>query len=221
MFHLRIVRVHRENPQHWISGSPGVALPSRPAPSSAAAKARPTSSSSFTARRCPPASSLPGSAGCWTRPGTSPPTTRCAPIRADPRQRNIALRSGDVAALTDNRTPPLTRSFLPRLSLSEKDQMRALICDGASLLGWVDAFRERPFARVEQRLFGALVPALQRRLSLAAALRGKDRRVSGAAPIRLSSPKTAERPARPQALRAGAAPSCGRRRRARGRRRGR
>lgn len=88
------------------------------------------------------------------------------PSRPDLRQRNRVLRSGDVAALTDSRPVPVNRSFLPRFSLSEKDQMRVLICDGPALLAWVGAFRERPFVREEQRIFSALVPALQRRLSL-------------------------------------------------------
>ena len=88
------------------------------------------------------------------------------PARPDPRQRNRALRGVDIDALTDGRKLPVTRNFLPRFSLSEKDQMRALICDGASLLAWVGAFRTRPFVREDQRLFNAVVPALQRRLSL-------------------------------------------------------
>ena len=88
------------------------------------------------------------------------------PARPDPRQRNRVLRTVDLDALTDTRKLPINRSFLPRFGLGGKDQMRALICDGASLLAWVGAYRARPFTREEQRLFGAVVPALQRRLSL-------------------------------------------------------
>ena len=88
------------------------------------------------------------------------------PDRPDPRQRNVALRSADVAALTGHAVAPVTRSFLPRFALSESDQMRVLVCDGPSLLAWFGAFRARPFGRVEQRLLGSLIPALQRRLTL-------------------------------------------------------
>jgi DNA-binding CsgD family transcriptional regulator len=88
------------------------------------------------------------------------------PERPDPRQRNLAMRSGDVAALTRTWQLPINRSFLPRFALSESDQMRALICEGDSLLAWVGAFRARPFVREEQRLLAAVVPALQRRLAL-------------------------------------------------------
>ena len=98
----------------------------------------------------------------------SAPTPHAAydPSRPDPRQRNRVLRSGDIAVLTGSRPLPVTQSFLPRFALAQKDQMRALVCDGASLLAWVGAFRERPFVRSEQRLLAAVVPALQRRLSL-------------------------------------------------------
>jgi DNA-binding CsgD family transcriptional regulator len=88
------------------------------------------------------------------------------PAHPDPRQRNVALRSEDVLALTGGRTPPVVRSFLPRFALSESDQLRVLVCEGPSLLAWVGAFRAGKFSRAEVRLLDALVPALQRRLAL-------------------------------------------------------
>ena len=88
------------------------------------------------------------------------------PDRPEPRQRNLALRSADLLALTGHRTPPVVRSFLPRFALSESDQLRVLICDGPALLAWVGAFRARPFGRGEVRLLNQVAPALQRRLAL-------------------------------------------------------
>lgn len=88
------------------------------------------------------------------------------PARPDPRQRNLALRSRDVLALTGVTAPAVNRSFLPRFALSESDQLRVLVCEGPSLLAWVGALRARPFSRDEQRLLAALTPALQRRLAL-------------------------------------------------------
>lgn len=88
------------------------------------------------------------------------------PDRPDPRQRNLALTSADLRVLTHNRPAPIKRSFLPRYMLAKSDQLRALVCEGPSLLAWVGAFREKPFARAEQRLLGTLLPALQRRLAL-------------------------------------------------------
>lgn len=89
------------------------------------------------------------------------------PARPDPRQRNRPLRLRDVERLTGRRAPPMIRGFLPRFALSECDQLRVLVCDGARLLAWVGAFRARPrFGSAEVRLFEAIVPALQRRLAL-------------------------------------------------------
>src|SRR6266851_8958931 len=88
------------------------------------------------------------------------------PDRPDARQRNVALRSADLAALTGGRTPAVVRSFLPRFALSESDQLRVLVCEGPSLLAWVGALRAGSFGRDEVRLLGAIAPALQRRLAL-------------------------------------------------------
>jgi DNA-binding CsgD family transcriptional regulator len=88
------------------------------------------------------------------------------PARPDVRQRNVALRSDDILALTSGRTPPVVRSFLPRFALSECDQLRVLVCEGPLLLAWVGVFRPRKFTQAEVRRFDALVPALQRRLAL-------------------------------------------------------
>ncbi len=53
-----------------------------------------------------------------------------------------------------------------RHGLSGEDQVRALICEGPTLLAWVGAFRPEPFTAVEKQLLGQLVPPLKRRLKL-------------------------------------------------------
>ena len=88
------------------------------------------------------------------------------PARPDPRQRNIALRTAELVALTGRPAPPVVRSFLPRFALSESDQLRVLICDGPVLLAWIGGFRARPFSRADARHLQAIVPSLQRRLAL-------------------------------------------------------
>src|SRR5439155_670498 len=88
------------------------------------------------------------------------------PERPDARQRNVALRSEDILALTRQRVSPVVRSFLPRFALSEADVLRALVCEGTTLLAWVGVFRAGRFSRADVRLFDSLVPALQRRLAL-------------------------------------------------------
>jgi DNA-binding NarL/FixJ family response regulator len=88
------------------------------------------------------------------------------PDRPEPRQRNVALRTHEIEALNGRLSSPVVRSFLPRFALSECDQLRALICDGPVLLAWVGGFRAGPFGRDAVRALNAVVPALQRRLSM-------------------------------------------------------
>ena len=88
------------------------------------------------------------------------------PGEPDPRQRNVALRTKDVLALTRRGPTAVVRKFLPRFALSESDQLRVLVCEGPSLLAWVGGFRAHRFSKVEQRKLQELTPALQRRLSL-------------------------------------------------------
>ena len=50
-------------------------------------------------------------------------------------------------------------------------QLRALVCEGSTLLAWVGALRSEPFSPREQRILQELVPSLQRRLELETRLR--------------------------------------------------
>lgn len=88
------------------------------------------------------------------------------PDRPDPRQRNRALRVGEILDLVDHRMPAVMRTFLPRYALSESDVLRTLVCDGPSLLTWIGGFRAKAFGRSASRLLASIVPALQRRLVL-------------------------------------------------------
>jgi DNA-binding CsgD family transcriptional regulator len=88
------------------------------------------------------------------------------PARPELTQRNVALCSEEILALTSRRTPAVVRSFLPRFALSESDVVRVLVCEGPALLAWVGAFRAAKFSRAEVRRLDELVPALQRRLAL-------------------------------------------------------
>jgi DNA-binding CsgD family transcriptional regulator len=58
-----------------------------------------------------------------------------------------------------------------KVGLERMYQLRALVCDGPSLLAWVGAFRGEPFTAREVRRLQGLVPALQRRLGLEGRLR--------------------------------------------------
>lgn len=62
-----------------------------------------------------------------------------------------------------------TRRFVEAmggLGFNRHSQIRALVCEGDSLLAWVGGFRDEPPTQRESRLLDGLVPALQRRLSI-------------------------------------------------------
>ncbi|RKH51353.1 helix-turn-helix transcriptional regulator [Corallococcus llansteffanensis] len=58
-----------------------------------------------------------------------------------------------------------------RLGLEHMAQLRVLVCEGDTMLGWVGAFRPEPFTEREQHLLHALTPAIQRRMALDRRLR--------------------------------------------------
>lgn len=58
-----------------------------------------------------------------------------------------------------------------QLKMEHMFQLRALVCEGSSLLAWIGALRSEPFTLREQRLLQELVPSLQRRLELETRLR--------------------------------------------------
>ncbi len=83
--------------------------------------------------------------------------------RPEPRQRNRALALGDFRRRPEK--VPLW-PLLVRFGLHRSDQLRALVCDGPSLLAWVGGFREGRFGDADKAALDALVPALGRRLRL-------------------------------------------------------
>src|SRR5690606_38287432 len=90
------------------------------------------------------------------------------PFCPEPLQRNRTLSVGPERVRRLGMYPTMRRYGLDGLH-----QMRALVCDGPTLLAWVGGFLDRrPTAR-QHALLDALVPALRRRLEL-------DRRVETA-----------------------------------------
>ena len=82
------------------------------------------------------------------------------PSRPEPGQRNA------VVQLEPSEYTPSGRALYARHGIAECWQLRVLVCDGPSLLAWVGALREGPFAARERLLLKALVPALRDRLLL-------------------------------------------------------
>lgn len=88
------------------------------------------------------------------------------PSRPAPNQRNAPLTRARLGKLTGKGRSWIEETAMRKYGLSGLDQLRVLVCDGPSLLAWVGAFRDEPFTAREQRILGAIVPALQRRLRL-------------------------------------------------------
>jgi DNA-binding CsgD family transcriptional regulator len=81
------------------------------------------------------------------------------PLRPEPEQRNQVAMMKEL--LSQRGTSPMVTQGIPTLGLAGCDQLRALICDGPLLLGWVGGFRERAFEEEDRRALQALVPRLR------------------------------------------------------------
>jgi len=69
------------------------------------------------------------------------------------------------------RPPPMVKVVFPRFGVRLESQVRVLVCEGPSLLGWVGGFWDGLATLRQKRIFQRLVPALQRRLMLERSLR--------------------------------------------------
>ncbi|MGE5186007.1 MAG: hypothetical protein ACM31C_28320, partial [Acidobacteriota bacterium] len=88
------------------------------------------------------------------------------PIRPEPWQRNKVLDALDIIPQGELEASPIYERVLRPFSLHAHHQLRALVCDGASLLAWFGTFQQdTPTAR-QRQLLAALVPAMRRRLAL-------------------------------------------------------
>lgn len=89
------------------------------------------------------------------------------PVRPEPSQRNRAMLSSAIATTVghDPFQQPIAK-FFAQVGLGGHDNLRALVCDGPSLLAWVGAFQQEPFDASQARVLSAVLPAMQRRLRL-------------------------------------------------------
>lgn len=89
------------------------------------------------------------------------------PVRPEPSQRNRAMLTSTIAAVIGRE--PLAQpigKFFETIGLGGHDNLRALVCDGPSLLAWVGAWQQEPFDASQARVLSAVLPAMQRRLRL-------------------------------------------------------
>lgn len=85
-------------------------------------------------------------------------------LRPDPQQRDRVLRSADVARLTKGRSLEVKEALYRRLGIHGQDTMRALVCDGPSLLAWVGIVQPEKTTELQRELFTAALPAFRKRL---------------------------------------------------------
>ncbi len=91
---------------------------------------------------------------------------RYDPLRPDPRERNLVVRP---RAGMDERTfaeMPMVRDFLSPHGLDRLDQLRALLCDGPTLLAWFGGMRRDRFSDDDVAALDAVLPSVRARLLL-------------------------------------------------------
>lgn len=87
-------------------------------------------------------------------------------VRYDPRR--VVPEQVNRAVLLEQIAPPehvarlrvLLKPYVPGMH----DQLRVLLCEGTTMLGWVGGFARRPFTEVDRERLQRLVPVMQRRL---------------------------------------------------------
>ena len=87
-------------------------------------------------------------------------------IRPEPGQRNVVLDLDVLVSRDELEQSAVFAEVLVPMRLDKTRQIRALICDGASLLAWFGAFHPEPADARQQEIMIAMIPALRRRLSL-------------------------------------------------------
>ncbi len=88
------------------------------------------------------------------------------PARPEPSQRNRAVTVNELGAVATNSV--LTRELYPRLGILGVPQLRLLVCQGPTLIGWVGGWRADEFSAREALALESLVPSLRRRLRVEA-----------------------------------------------------
>jgi DNA-binding CsgD family transcriptional regulator len=85
--------------------------------------------------------------------------------RPEASQRNkVVAHTPELNELAENGPSAVVREVFPVVGIGGHDQLRVVVCDGPSLLGWFGGFQPARFETRQQRMLAALVPDLRRRL---------------------------------------------------------
>jgi len=86
--------------------------------------------------------------------------------RPRPQERNRVALIDPATMPPGYHHTPIARDLMPRLGLERAGQIRVLVCDGPALLGWLGAWRSRPFEPADREILRALTRPLRARLKL-------------------------------------------------------
>jgi DNA-binding CsgD family transcriptional regulator len=96
----------------------------------------------------------------------TPPATQYQAVIELPRERaRYGLRDTEGTAAA-REALGRARNTYRQLGLEQDWQLRALVCEGDSLLAWVGGFSDQKPSERQRATLAALIPALQRRLSV-------------------------------------------------------
>ena len=87
------------------------------------------------------------------------------PLAPERGQRDRAIDTAEHVGEAVYRASPIFREVWHALGFVSHRELRALVCEGPRLTGWVGGFRDGPLDPAQQQRLTALVPALRRRLS--------------------------------------------------------
>ncbi len=87
------------------------------------------------------------------------------PLRPDPFDRNRQRSRAEIEARFGG-APVVTRALFPRFGIARDEHVRVVICEGASMLGYVGLFQPQAFEPRQLDGLRRLVPHLRRRLIL-------------------------------------------------------
>lgn len=95
------------------------------------------------------------------------------PLRPESWQRNRAVSMEGLQRRTKVDSAGYSLVCREEVGVGDLDQVRVLVCEGASLLAWVGCFRSQlfPFGRDATKILQGLAPALAERLAFEAQLR--------------------------------------------------
>lgn len=87
------------------------------------------------------------------------------PVHPEPAQRDRVLRTAEVTTLTEGRVGAVVDFIHRRVGAVGFDTMRALVCDGPSMLAWVGIIQREDTTERQREILTRVLPAFRKRLA--------------------------------------------------------